>query len=84
MALPDGRTILVRETRDYVEGYGTRRTSLTFSLPELGGEQTWEEWLYPTMIGVDQGNVYVVGRPRGSRQFRIYSHPKFVYNPDSE
>src|SRR5206468_5960130 len=77
--LPDGRKILVKERRDFIEGYGTRRTWLTFSLPEMGGEQTWSEWLYPTMIGVADGTVYVVGRPRGSRQFSMYSHPKYVY-----
>lgn len=77
--LPDGRTIVVRERRDFIEGRGTRRTWLTFSLPEMGGEQTWSEWLYPTMIGVADGKVYVVGRPRGSTQFRRYSHPRYAY-----
>ena len=77
--LPDGRKIVVQQRRDFIEGYGTRKTWLTFSLPEMGGEQTWEQWLYPTMIGVANGNVYVIGRPRGSKQFRIYSHPRYVY-----
>jgi hypothetical protein len=77
--LPDGRKIIVKQRRDFIEGYGTRRTWLTFFLPEMGGEQTWSEWLYPTMIGAADGAVYVVGRPRGSRQFRMYSHPKYVY-----
>ena len=77
--LPDGRKIIVKERRDFIEGYGTRRTWLTFSLPEMGGEQTWMQWLYPTMMGVADGKVYVVGRPRGSKQFEIYSYPKYVY-----
>lgn len=77
--LPDGRTIVVKQQRDFIEGNGTRKTWLTFSLPEMGGEQTWEQWLYPTMIGVADGRVYVVGRPRGSKQFRMYSHPRYVY-----
>jgi len=79
VALPDGRTIVVKERRDFIEGRGTRRTWLTFSLPEMGGEQTWSERLYPTMIGVADGNVYVVGRPRGSTQFSRYAFPRYVY-----
>ena len=77
--LPDGRKIIVKQRRDFTEGYGTRKTWLTFSLPEMGGEQTWAEWLYPTMIGVADSKVYVIGRPRGSRQFSIYSHPRYAY-----
>jgi hypothetical protein len=33
VVLPDGRKIVVTQRRDYIEGYGTRRTWLTFSLP---------------------------------------------------
>jgi hypothetical protein len=77
--LPDGRKLVVKQRRDFIEGYGTRKTWLTFSLPEMGGEQTWEQWLYPTMIGAADGKVYVVGRPQGSRQFMTYNHPKYVY-----
>lgn len=77
--LPDGRMIVVKQKRDFIEGYGTRKTWLTFSLPEMGGQRTWEQWLYPAMIGVTDGKVYVIGRPRGSRQFEMYSHPKYVY-----
>jgi len=77
--LPDGRSITVQQRRDFVDGYGTRKTWLTFGLPELGGEQTWAESLYPSMIAASEGRVFVVGRPRGSRQFSAYSHPKYVY-----
>jgi hypothetical protein len=77
--LPDGRKLVVKQRRDFIEGYGTRKTSLIFSLPEMGGEQAWEQWLYPTMIGAMDGKVYVVGRPRGQKQFRMYSYPKHVY-----
>lgn len=79
VSLPDGRKIIVKQRRDFIEGHGTRKTWLTFSLPEMGGEQTWEQWLYPAMIGVIDGKVYVIGRPRGSKQFRMYSHPRYVY-----
>lgn len=77
--LPDGRRIVVKQTRDYIRGYGTRRTWLTFSLPEMGGEQTWSEWLYPTMIGSAEGKVYVIGRPKGNVQFGAYSFPRYSY-----
>lgn len=79
VVLNDGRKITVKERRDLIDGYGTRKTWLTFSLPEMGGEQTWEEHLMPTMMGVSGGKVYVVGRPRGDKQFRKYSYPKYVY-----
>jgi hypothetical protein len=77
--LPDGRIIVVKQRRDFIEGYGTRKTWLTFSLPEMGGEKTWSQWLYPTMIGAADGKVYVVGRPRGGTQFNMYSYPRHVY-----
>ena len=79
VALPDGRTIDVKERRDFIEGRGTRRTWLTFSLPEMGGERTWSEYLYPTMIGAANGTAYVIGRPWGGAQFQRYSHPRYVY-----
>jgi hypothetical protein len=71
--------IVVKQRRDFIEGRGTRKTWLTFSLPELGGEQTWSGSLYPTMIGASKGTVYVVGRPRGSTQFSMHSYPRYVY-----
>jgi hypothetical protein len=77
--LPDGRKIIVKQRRDFIEGYGTRKSWMTFALPEMGGEQTWGESLYPTMIGVADGKVYVVGRPRGGRQFSMYVFPRYVY-----
>ncbi|MCA3034553.1 MAG: hypothetical protein ING33_04975, partial [Rhodocyclaceae bacterium] len=67
--LSDGRVISVNQKRDFIEGRGTRRTWLTFSLPEMGGEQTWEQLLYPSIIDVADGKVYVIGRPSGSLQF---------------
>ena len=79
VSLSDGRSITVGQRRDFVEGYGTRRSWLTFSLPEMNGEQTWSEWLYPTMIGVQSGKVYVVGRPRADKQFSMYSYPRYTY-----
>jgi hypothetical protein len=77
--LPDGRKVTVAQRRDFIEGRGTRKTWLTFSLPEMGGEKTWAEWLYPTMIGSIDGKVYVIARPRGGKQFSMYSYPRYGY-----
>ena len=79
VVLPDGRSILVEQRRDVIEGYGTRRTWLTFSLPEMNGKRTWDEGLQPVMIGAADGKVYVVGRPRGAKQFSAYRFPRYVY-----
>jgi len=50
--LPDGRKFVVKQRRDYADGYGTRKTWLTFSIPELRGEQTWTESMQPVLIAV--------------------------------
>jgi hypothetical protein len=75
--LPDGRIIVVKQRRDFIEGYGTRKTWLTFSLPEMGGEHTWAENLMPSVIGAEQGKVYVLGMPRGPKQYSMYGGPRF-------
>ena len=78
--LPDGRKIIVRQRRDFIEGYGTRKTWLTFSLPEMGGEQTWSEYMQPILIGVGSDKkVYVVGWPSGEKQMSRYRHPRYGY-----
>lgn len=79
VTLHDGRVIDVFERRDVIDGYGTRTTWLTLDLPELGGKQTWEESLRPVIIGVEAGKVYIVGSPRGPRQFSKYKFPKYAY-----
>jgi hypothetical protein len=75
--LPDGRNIVVKQRRDFIEGYGTRKTWLKFSLPEMGGEQTWAENLMPAAIGVEDRRVYVLGMPRGPKQYSMYGGPRF-------
>lgn len=75
--LPDGRYITVSQKRDYIENYGTKETWLTFSLPEMNGSQTWNEFLMPVAIGVSQGTVYVIGMPRGLKQYEIYANPRY-------
>jgi hypothetical protein len=78
--LPDGRMIIVKQRRDFIEGYGTRKTWLTFSLPEIGGEQTWVEYMQPVLITVSKdGHVYVVGWPSGEKQMGRYRHPRYGY-----
>lgn len=78
--LPDGRTIVVRQKRDFIESYGTRKTWLTFSLPEMGGERTWVEHMKPILLTVtDKGEVFVVGWPSGFKQSSMYLLPKYGY-----
>lgn len=78
--LTDGRKVVVTQRRDFIEGYGTRRTWLTFSLPEMGGEQTWVEYMQPVLVAVSKdGKVYVVGWPSGQKQIGMYRHPRYGY-----
>lgn len=41
--LSDGRMLVVHRKQEVIQGFGVRRTWLTFSLPEMGGKQTWSE-----------------------------------------
>ena len=80
VVLADGRKIIVKQRRDYIEGYGTRKTWLTFSLPEMGGEQTWSESMSPVLIAVTPAHeVYVAGWPSGFNQSKMYNLPKYGY-----
>lgn len=74
--LSDGRVILVRQKHKYFDNYGTDQSWVTFSLPEMGGEQTWHSYLTPQRIDIDGGNVFVFGFPRGDKQFAHYGNPK--------
>jgi len=85
--LSDGRVVVVRQKRQYFDHYGTNQSWVTFSLPEMGGEQTWYSHLRPQRIDVHQGKVYVFGAPRGQRQFQYYHYPRhwmvaFVWDGD--
>jgi hypothetical protein len=78
--LADGRKIVVTQRRDHIPGYGTRRTWLSFNLPEMGGEQTWSENMQPALIAVTaNGTVYVAGWPSGESQMEMYRHPRYGY-----
>lgn len=76
--LSDGRSIIVHRKQEYIEGYGVKRTWLTFSLPEIGGEKTWYEWMYPAIVDVHEGKVYVVGYTPSVQQFSSYSNPRYL------
>jgi hypothetical protein len=78
--LADGRKIVVTQRRDHIAGYGTRKAWLDFSLPEMGGEQTWAESMQPVLIAVTtDGEVYLAGWPSGESQMDMYRHPRYGY-----
>ncbi|KNZ31411.1 MAG: hypothetical protein AD742_17790 [Methylibium sp. NZG] len=74
--LSDGRVIVVEQKHEVYENYGTNQSWVTFALPEMGGERTWNSYLSPQRIDVVDGAVYVFGAPRGIRQFNFYRKPK--------
>ena len=76
--LSDGRVILVTQKHKYFDNYGTDQSWVTFSLPEMGGKQTWHSYLKPMHLDVYQGVVYVFGRPRGPKQVAFYQYPKYL------
>ena len=59
--LSDGRLIEVHRTHTFNAAGALLETSLTFDLPEMRGKRTWKERLYPAIVDVYQGQVYVVG-----------------------
>ena len=76
--LSDGRVILIKQKHEYYDNYGTAQSWLTFSLPEMGGERTWHSYLKPMRVDVQDGKVYVFGRPRGPREVSHYRYPKYL------
>jgi hypothetical protein len=74
--LSDGRVITIHQKRQFFDNYGTNQSWVTIDLPELGGKQVWHSYLIPMRVDVDQGKVYVFGRPRGPRQVSHYRYPK--------
>jgi hypothetical protein len=79
VVLSDGRTLLVQQRREYHPGYGSSQSWLKFNVEERGTPITWNAHLYPVMLGVSDGKVYVVGRPRGYDQYRMNRLPKYMY-----
>ena len=74
--LADGRIIPIAQKRKYFDNYGTDQSWVTFSLPEMGGERTWHSYLIPMRLDVQDGKIYVYGRPRGPKQVAFYGYPK--------
>lgn len=74
--LSDGRVIVVRQKHKYFDNYGTDQSWVTFTLPEMGGTQTWYSYLTPQRVDIDRGRVFVFGFPRGDKQFAYYRSPK--------
>lgn len=72
--LLDGRVITVTQKRRYDEYTKLPREAwLTFKLPEFGDKEiVWHENLEIQVLNVYQGKLYVVGDPRGLREFRQY------------
>jgi len=75
--LSDGRIITVHQKREYYENYGTNQSWVEIDLPELGGKKVWHSYLIPMHVDVQQGQLYVFGRPRGPRQVAHYLYPKY-------
>lgn len=77
--LNDGRTVVV-EQKKLLEGHIAREDWLTITLPELGkGKIVWHERLTPMVVNIDQGRLYVIGRPSTIVEFREYKKPKPIY-----
>ena len=83
--LIDLLVIWIKQKHEYFEDYGTNESWVTFSLPEMGGPQTWNSHLTPQRIDVVNGRVFVFGVPRGDRQYSYYKFPRhfmvaFIWN----
>ena len=87
--LSDGRVITVTQKRRYENVYTgqnfgdlPRESWLTFKLPEFGEQEvTWHENLKPLLLNIQQGKLYVIGRPFTEREFREYGRPFPEYVP---
>ena len=78
--LSDGRMITMHRAHKFNTEHALIETALTFDLPEMGGKQTWREFLYPAIVDVYQGKAYVVGDVRGSlAQFGAHRTPRLLY-----
>ena len=71
--LLDGRVITVTQKRRYDTDKMPREAWLTFKLPEFSNQEiVWHENLEVQVLNVYQDKLYVVGDPRGLREFRQY------------
>ena len=77
--LSDGRMLIVHRSHKFNTEHALIETALTFDLPEMGGKQTWREFLYPAIVDVHEGKVYVVGAAISGSQRATYLSPRYSY-----
>jgi len=85
--LLDGRVITITQKRRYEKVYDgqssgnlAREFWVAFKLPEFGDQEiTWHENLFPIIVNVHQGKLYMVGVPWTELEFRQYGNPKPSY-----
>jgi len=82
--LVDGRVITVTQKRRYDTEKMPREAWLTFKLPEFSNQEIlWHENLEVQVLNVYQGKLYVVGDPRGLREFRQYGADYVPYRHEA-
>ncbi len=80
--LLDGRVITVTQKRRIDIENNARESWLTLKLPEFGNQEiTWHENLFPIVLNVYQGKLYVVGFVFSDREYRQYGEPYPAYVP---
>ncbi|MGH7963690.1 MAG: hypothetical protein ACRERD_18010 [Candidatus Binatia bacterium] len=86
--LNDGRVIVVAQKRRCEGAYTgqnlasciERESWVTIRLPEFGNQEiVWNEKLYPMVLNVHEGQLYVVGGFPTEGEFRLYGKPKPAY-----
>lgn len=77
--LNDGRVIVVEQKRR-MEGIFVRETILRIKLPEFSAPPiVWDEMLFPLILNVDGGKLYIVGQPPTGRETDFYNCPEHGY-----
>lgn len=80
--LLDGRVITVAQKRRIDIENVARESWLTLKLPEFGNQKiVWNENLFPIVLNVYQGKLYVVGFLFSEREYRQYGKPFPEYVP---
>lgn len=87
--LLDGRVITITQKRRYENVYDGQSSGnlprefwLIFKLQEFGDKEiTWHENLFPRVLNVYQGKLYVVGTPWTELEYRQYGKPYPEYVP---
>lgn len=80
--LLDGRVITVTQKRRIDIEHVARESWLTLKLSEFGNQEiTWNENLFPIVLNVYQGKLYVVGFVFSDKEYRQYGKPFPSYVP---